>query len=377
MKVAVMGGRKSLPLCRSFQTPAFIMKRVAHIVQKMAPGGLEVLTLDLARQSPGEHIVVSLEGDAEDLISAWPRLAQMRGQLFGMKKKPGVDYTLPLRLASLLRRQNISCVFTHHVGPLIYGGAAARLAGLRRLIHVEHDAWHSRDPHRRAVLRVAAALTRPQIVGVAEKMRAPLREIFPNSPLRIIANGVDLAKFSGARSVARRYLRIDDDALVIGSAGRLEWVKGHDVLLDALALCATRPQLLVAGDGSRRAELEAQAQRLGIADRVRFFGHCDNVARLLPAVDLYIQPSRNEGLPLAVLEAQAAGAPVVATQVGDVASAVCPDSGALVPPEDPAALAAAIDAALTGEPRPSPRSFIAARFDFRRTLDAYAQLMEA
>jgi len=353
------------------------MQRVAHIVQKMAPGGLEVLTLELARQAPGEHIVISLEGEAEDLISAWPRLAEMRGKIFALKKKPGVDLTLSLRLAALLRAQKISCVVTHHVGPMIYGGVAARLAGLRRLIHVEHDAWHSRDPRRRAILRGVATLTRPQIVGVAEKMAAPLREIFPKSLVCIIANGVDLAKFSGARSAARHSLGLGEKTLVIGAAGRLEWVKGHDILIDALALCAARPLLLIIGDGSRRAELEAQSSRLGLANRVRFLGHRDGIAELLPALDLYIQPSRNEGLPLAVLEAQAAGAPVIATEVGDLASAVCPESGFLVASEDPSGLAAAIDAALAAHSRPSPRAFIAARFDWRRTLAAYAKLMEA
>jgi glycosyltransferase involved in cell wall biosynthesis len=293
----------------------------------------------------------------------------MRKRFFALRKKPGVDFTLPFRIAALLRREKISCVFTHHVGPMIYGGLAARFAGASRLIQVEHDAWHSREPRRRTLLRRVAALTRPQIVGVAEKMRVDLQEIFPHSSISIIPNGVDLAKFSEPK-------RIANDPLVIGAAGRLEWVKGHDVLIDALALCVTRPVLVIAGDGTRRADLEAQAERLGLADRVRFLGHCDSIEHVLPTLDLFIQPSRNEGLPLAVLEAQAAGVPVIASEVGDLSGGVCPESGFLVPPEDPVALAAAIDAALAPHSRPSPRAFIADRFDWRQTLAAYAKLME-
>ena len=122
---------KLVPRRPSLQSGFSFMQRIAHIVQKMAPGGLEVLTLELARQAPGEHIIISLEGEAETLIAAWPRLTPMRGRIFGMKKKPGVDLTLPLRLAALLRAEKICCVVTHHVGPMIYGGAAARLASLQ------------------------------------------------------------------------------------------------------------------------------------------------------------------------------------------------------------------------------------------------------
>ncbi len=115
---------------------------------------------------------------------------------------------------------------------------------------------------------------------------------------------------------------------------------------------------------------------LGIASRVRFLGHCDNVAQILPAFDVLCQPSRAEGLPLAVLEAQACGVPVVATDVGDLASAVCPASGRLAPPENVAALAAALNAALAGPAPVSPRAFVAARFDWRNTLGAYASLLK-
>lgn len=267
-------------------------------------------------------------------------------------------------------------MFTHHAGPLLYGGTAARLAHVDRLIHVEHDVWQYNDPKRLRLMRLVAALTRPHVVGVAERMRGPLSRVYPRQSVEIIVNGVAIDRYPADRARARRVLGVSGDAPVIGAVGRLERVKGHDLLIEAMAALSSSPLLFIVGDGSCRSELEQLALSLGIASRVRFLGHCDNVAQILPAFDVLCQPSRAEGLPLAVLEAQASGVPVVATDVGDLASAVCPVSGRLAAPENVAALAAALNAALAGPTPVSPRAFVAARFDWRNTLGAYASLLK-
>ena len=152
--------------------------RVAHIVQRLAPGGLEVLVLELSRQLPGEHVIVSLEGDEKGLRDAWPRLSETATPLVGMEKRPGLDFGLVFRLRALLRGRRIDSVFTHHAGPLLYGGTAARLAGVDRLIHVEHDVWQFDDPGRLRLMRLAAALTRPRVVGISDKMRGALARVY-------------------------------------------------------------------------------------------------------------------------------------------------------------------------------------------------------
>ena len=220
-----------------------------------------------------------------------------------------------------------------------------------RLVHVEHDVWQFDDPKRLRLMRLAAALTRPHVVGVAERMREPLSRIYPRRPVEIIANGVALDPAAAIAQKLDASSASSGSAPVIGAVGRLERVKGHDLLIEAAAELAPQPFIFIVGDGSRRADLEHLAWSLGIADRVRFLGHRDNVAQILPAFDVLCQPSRAEGLPLAVLEAQACGVPVVATDVGDLASAVCPVSGRLAPPENVAALAAALKAALVAPAR--------------------------
>jgi glycosyltransferase involved in cell wall biosynthesis len=102
-------------------------------------------------------------------------------------------------------------------------------------------------------------------------------------------------------------------------------------------------EFLIAGDGPRRDELEALARRLGIDRRVRFLGHCEDVPDLLASSDLFVLPSRSEAFPNAVLEAMAAGLPVIATRVGGIVELIEHQrTGVLVPPDDPRALGFAL-----------------------------------
>lgn len=129
--------------------------------------------------------------------------------------------------------------------------------------------------------------------------------------------------------------------------------KGIDVLIDALALIdgADRPRTLIAGDGRLRAELQARADRLGVAKSVVFLGRLDKdaVATLMGTCDLYVQPSLTEGLPRAIVEAMAAGSPVIGTSVGGIPELLDPTE--LVPPGDPSLLARLIAAVLSDPDR--------------------------
>jgi glycosyltransferase involved in cell wall biosynthesis len=146
----------------------------------------------------------------------------------------------------------------------------------------------------------------------------------------------------------------------VGVVGRLSPEKGVDVLLQAFArVRVARPSatLTVAGDGPERANLEAEAARLGIGDAVTFLGTVLPVEPLYPQLDLIVLPSRSEGLPNVLLEALRAGRPVVATRVGAVPEVLDgSDAGLTVAPDDPEALAEAIDATLAAEEDPVRRT---------------------
>ncbi|MFZ4408607.1 MAG: glycosyltransferase [Paracraurococcus sp.] len=353
-----MSSAATLPLAAASATTGALI----HVVQHLAPGGLEVMALELARAQAARHptLVLSLEGDAASAIAAWPRLAAQRDALLFAGKRPGLDPALPFRLAALFRRLRPAAVHTHHVGPLLYAGPAARLAGITARLHTEHDAWHLADPKRARLVRAALAVARPVLIADAPHVAAAVQAAIGTLP-KVVLNGVDTDRFTpadaAARAAARAALGLPAGRPVIGIAARLERVKGVDLAIAAMAALPGDAILAIAGAGGEAAVLKDQAVTLGLGDRVRFLGLLDDMPRFYAALDLYCLPSRNEGLPLALLEAQASGLPVVATSVGGVPAAVDPASGALVPAEDPAALAAALDAGLAGRGG-DPRGFV-------------------
>jgi glycosyltransferase involved in cell wall biosynthesis len=161
--------------------------------------------------------------------------------------------------------------------------------------------------------------------------------------ITLIHSGVDARRFE---RVAVR-VKTDSDSAVVGMAGIMEERKGHRSLLEAARLLKDRGQrirYLLAGDGSLKPELQTRAATLGLKDQVSFPGFISNIAEFLGAIDLFVMPSLFEGLSVAVLEAMAAGKPVVATNVGGLAeSGIDSITGFLVPPQDPRALADAIE----------------------------------
>src|SRR3712207_5456428 len=106
---------------------------VIHVVQRLSPGGIETLVLELVRSGNGDAVVFSLEGTIEDLISGWPALEPMRDRIETFNKKPGIQPLLPFKLAARFRQLRPNAVILHHIGPLIYGGGAARLAKVPRV----------------------------------------------------------------------------------------------------------------------------------------------------------------------------------------------------------------------------------------------------
>ena len=350
---------------------------VVQVVQHLRPGGLEVMALDLLRHAPaGVRVhLVSLDGDRASAIAAWPRLAEFATSLTFLGKRDGLDPLLVFRLARLLRRLGATAVQTHHVGPLLYGGLATRLAGLRRLVHVEHDAWHLAEWEAARLHGRLVRWLRPTIVAVSRTVATVLGRHLGRTGLEVGANGVDTVRYApGDRVDARRALGLSHVPTIIGCAARLEPVKGHADLLEAAARLPEHVHVALSGDGSTRDALGQRAEELGIRHRVHFLGKLDDMPVFYRAIDRFCLASHAEGLPLAPLEAQASGVPVVLTEVGGMPEAVCPRSGLLARPRDPASLAAALAASL-GTPAKDPRPFVVEHHDLGRVATAHYRLL--
>lgn len=291
-------------------------------------------------------------------------------------------------LVALARRTRARILHVHGYAAADFGRLAARAAGAKLVLH-EHFA----DPRMPAYQGVADRLLRgltDAAIAVSHSTRDFLvnERRVPAERVRVIWNGAPLEEFAAVpreRALAvRRGLSLPDDALVVGTVGRLSAQKGHRFLLDAAAtLLPRRPEVrvMIAGDGDLLEDLRRQAARLGLSDRVVFAGHRTDVADVLGALDVFCISSLYEGTPLALFEAMAAGKPVVSTSV-DGCREVLEDgvSGLLVPPGDPAALAAALDRAAAD---PALRAALgrraleaSRRYDVRACVDAMQALYD-
>jgi glycosyltransferase involved in cell wall biosynthesis len=173
------------------------------------------------------------------------------------------------------------------------------------------------------------------------------------SPDRIfvIPNGVCVDDYSTAicRMSLRRNLGLSKGNKLVGSVGRLTRQKGFDVLLKAVSLLnGLDLDLVISGVGEEEATLRSMSDKLGVQKRIHFMGYCRDIPSFLRSLDLYVHPARFEGMPNAVLEAMAAGCAIVATAVDGTLELIEDGKhGWLVPPEDPAALASALEEVLT------------------------------
>jgi len=349
-----------------------------EVVQHLRPGGIERLALDLVERPPlgGAGLLVSLEGDRDSALAAWPALARLGERLVFAAKKPGLDAALPLRLARLLRRRGAGFVHSHHLGPLLYAGLAARLAPGIAWVHTEHDAWHLQDPRQAALTRRCLRLLRPRTTAVAEAVAEGMAQATGRRPDVVIRNGIDTLRFRpGDRDAARARLGLPAHAAVVGIAGRLEREKNQALAIRALARMDTTDAVLaLAGNGSLAGELRDLAAAEGVADRVRFLGHVEDMPAFYGALDAFCLPSLSEGLPLSLLEAQACGIASVATDVGGCREAICPESGAVVPSGDADALAAAWRTLLGRPAGRAPRDFAVAHGCREAMLCAYREI---
>jgi len=268
------------------------------------------------------------------------------------------------------------------------GAALAAAAGVKARTPVVITV-HNRigSPNRLAKLAIRGAFRHSRaIIAVSQAVAQDIGRIAPGiRTVEVIPNGVELPEpvSDGQRAEARRRMGLPDTDGVVLAVGRLEHEKGFDLLLKAVSELrhSENVRVLIAGEGSRRGELEALAWELGLESSVRFMGYRRELSDCYAAADLVAAPSRSEGQGLAALEAMAHGLPVIASRTGGLPEVVEDGvTGILVTPEDIHALAEAL-AALLRDPETRGRMGDAGRrrieLSFRletmleRTADVY------
>jgi len=263
-----------------------------------------------------------------------------------LAKHEGRDWPCIWRLARLLRREHTTIVHTHNVPAHFHGGLAAVLAGVPVRIHTKHGRDHPNNPAKVRLNHWLATFT-DVVVTVSDDAGDVALRIEKVNPRKVrrIWNGIDTEQYRPASGLA------SDRPPTIATVARLSPEKDQKTMLAAFQRVLDgwpssgpdpSPRLVVIGDGPCRAELEAEANRLGIAGQVDFLGMRSDVPSLLPRYTLFTLSSVTEGISMTLLEAMACGVPIVATDVGGNREIVQPPTcGLIVPPRDPQALATA------------------------------------
>jgi glycosyltransferase involved in cell wall biosynthesis len=342
----------------------FVQIKIVHIIIGLEVGGAELMLKRLIESSRGAerycHIVVSLT--ELGVIGAQMRAAGIQTHALGMKSAAGLPLAL-VRLTRLIRRLGPDIVQTWMYHADLLGGLAARLAGKRNVI------WGIRTTNVEAggsatttvVMRMCARLSRwvPRtIVCAAEASRRVHEKAgYDASRMAVISNGFDLLHLVSTpdqREALRASCGLHPSELVIGILGRFNPAKDQRNFVQAagrVARAHPSVRFLLVGRGldAANSELNGWIEETGFASRFVLLGERSDVAVCLSAMDVFCLSSRTEGFPNVVGEAMAMGLPCVVTDVGDAAMLVA-DTGYVVPKEDPAALAAALEKMLDLEP---------------------------
>jgi glycosyltransferase involved in cell wall biosynthesis len=275
---------------------------------------------------------------------------------FVRRINPLLDIWTLIRLYRLMKRERPDIVHTHTAKAGALGRVAARLAGVPIVVHTFHGSvfkgyFDSASSQVFQFIEKALVSLSDKVVAVSPLVAEELeqRGIAPRDKIEVIYLGLELERFQKVakhRGELRRELGIASDIPLIGCIGRLVPIKDIPTLLKAMKLVGTahsEATLLVVGDGPERPALELEAYRIGVSSRVRFLGFRRDLERVYADIDVAVNCSHNEGTPVALIEAMAAGVPVVATSVGGT-----PDLflngllGRLVPSADSARLSEAI-----------------------------------
>ncbi len=322
---------------------------IAHILYRFAVGGLENGVVNLINRIPEDnyrHVIISLT-DSTDFKQ---RLNRKDVEIYCLNKKAGHDIGLYFRLWKLLRKLKPAITHTRNLAALEMV-AISMLAGVKRRVHSEHG-WGMSDLNganrKYRLLRKFMSLIVHRYIGLSKHIVNYLHQDagIPMSKLTQIYNGVDADRFNVNEKQQPDFSAfpakfINQDTIIIGTVGRMEPVKDQLTLVDAFIQLVKQSdrqeslRLVLIGDGDLRPQAQAKLDAAGLSKQAWLPGSRNDVNCLMNCMDIFVLPSRNEGISNTILEAMATGLPVVATHVGGNPELVVDgETGILVPPNN-------------------------------------------
>jgi sugar transferase (PEP-CTERM/EpsH1 system associated) len=316
------------------------------------------------------------------------RLDTKRVTLYEMGKKEGNDFFLPFRLYGLFKKIKPHVVHTHCWGTLVEGVTAAKLAGVPIVIHGEHGTIETKPRNLKIQRWFWKRCDSVLSISEALKQRLSTTVGVSTSLIKAVQNGVDIEKFSYLQKEQinnfKQKFNIPEDAIVIGTVGRLVPVKDQKTLIEAAQIIKEKLPgeiaVVIVGDGPLMENLQGRAAELGVYNIVYFLGRQENISEVMNSFDIFVLPSLSEGISNTILEAMACGLPIIATEVGGSVEIVKDgEYGFFIAPGNKNALASAIlkfanDAELRDKFGRNARKTTEEKFSLQSMVNSYEKI---
>lgn len=360
-----------------------------HLIPNLRIGGAERLVADLIKYSDRSRIksaLVSLYDASGTYLER--EVVEAGATVWSLGKRRGFDFRMFRRLAIVYNAFRPQVVHTHlyvlrYLVPLIKTRASRCV-----YVHTVHSVAEREVDRLGRMVHWLCFKMGVVPVAIAGAVAKSLQHVYGIKRCPLIPNGISLTSFlhcESHRTAWRLAHNVDPHSIVFVCTGRLAMPKNQQLLIQAFAIVARRipnVQLLLVGEGSDRLQLEWQTKRLGVCNKVRFLGDRQDIPFILGASDVFVLASLWEGNPLSVMEAMAAGKPVIATAVGGIPELVEDHvTGLLVPSADVHSLASAmhhlaLDPTARCKMGQMGRRKALAEFDVTRTVRAYEDLYQ-
>jgi glycosyltransferase involved in cell wall biosynthesis len=357
--------------------------RILHVIKSLNRGGAEVMLKETVRLQRARGDVVDVAVFTDEGAQVLPEIEALgvRVHVLHARTAPAMFLAVePLR--ALVARLRVDVMHAH----LPLAGVVARLAGGAPVVYSEHNVFESYHPLTQLAARATWGLQRAVVAVSDEVARSAPPEARTGVPVVVVKNGIDVDAFAGVdRAAARAALGVDVDDVVVGTVAvfrpakqLVRWVAAVDAAIER----APRLRAFIVGYGPLQADVEAAVAHARHRARITLLGPRDRVHDFLGGVDIYVMTSSHEGLPVALLEAMAAGSCPVSTPVGGIPEVVDAASGVLVDGDVVAGVADTLvaladDGARRARLAAAARAVVAARFSIAATVaqldDVYAR----
>ena len=362
---------------------------VAQVALSMGTGGIENLILNICKKINKDRFnicVICLDYGGELLAD----LKKCDVRCLVEQRRPGMDWRLILRLATLFREMQFDIVHSHNQASCFYAGFAAFLADVPVSIVTEHSR-HNIDSRliRRVEKRILSCFQSKWVTVSNELAELSIRKDYVNSgKIKVITNGVDPQKFSSVNkadiNAVKKRIAINRANMTIIMVARLAKIKNHVMMIHALSILKNDfPDLtlLIVGDGECKQHLMKQANDLNLSCNIRFLGTRTDIPELLALSDIFVLCSHSEGFPLSLIEASAANIPVVITKESNRAGFITNQKNGTVVQGNANSLAAGIKKNIVDRSQAKRMAFLAQQDVFENysllaTVNQYEELYD-